>query len=58
MYNRYRAIESLAYDLRKRLSKMTRVKIGKGNIELFCKDAGSRFWNKHVLPEDLPNFEV
>ena len=58
MYNRFKAIESLAYDLRKIQNKKTRVKTGKDDIELFSKDSGSSGWKKHVLPENLPKFEI
>ena len=58
MYNRFRAVESLAYDLRKVHHKKTRVKTGKDDIELFSKDSGSSVWKKHVLPENLPKFEI
>ena len=58
MYNRFRAVESLAYDLRKVHHKKTRVKTGKDDIELFSKDSGSSVWKKHILPENLPKFEM
>ena len=56
MYDRFRAVESLAYDLRKVHNKKTRVKTGKDDLELFSKDSGSSVWKKHVLPENLPEF--
>ena len=58
MYDRFRAVESLAYDLRKVHNKRTRVKTGKDDIELFSKDSGSGVWKMHVLPENLPKFEM
>ena len=56
MYDRFRAVESLAYDLRKVHNKKTRVKTGKDDLELFSKDSGSSVWKKQVLPENLPKF--
>ena len=58
MYERYRGVESVAYDLRKRLKQKTRVKIGREDIELHTREASSTVWRKQVLPDSLPAFEM
>ena len=58
MYDRYRAVESIAYDLRKRLHQKTRVKIGRDDIELYTKEPSSSFWRRHSLPDSLPDFDL
>jgi hypothetical protein len=58
MYERYRAVESIAYDLRRRLKLKTRVKIGRNDIELNTRETASTVWRRHVLPDSLPKFEM
>ena len=58
MYERYRAVESLAYDFRKNKNQKTRVKVGKDDLELSTREAGSSVWKKQVLPDSLPKFEM
>ena len=58
MYERYRAVESMAYDMRKILKQKTRVKIGRDDIELHTREASSSGWRKQVLPNNLPKFEM
>ena len=58
MYERYRGVESVAYDLRKRLKQKTRVKIGREDIELHTREASSTVWRKQVLPDSLLEFEM
>ena len=53
MYERYRAVEYIAYDLRRRLKLKTRVKIGRSDIELNTREAASTVWRRHVLPDSL-----
>ena len=58
MYDRYRAVESMAYDIRKNLKQKTRVKIGRDDIELSTREADSTVWRWQVLPASLPRFEM
>ena len=54
MYERYRAVESIAYDFRKNKNHKTRVKVGRDDLELSTREAGSSVWKKQVLPDSLP----
>ena len=58
MYERFRAVESIAYELRKYQKQKTRVKIGRSDIELSTREPGSSVWRKQVLPNNLPKFEI
>ena len=58
MYERFRAIESIAYEIRKKLNHKTRVKIGRDDIELSTREANSSVWRMQVLPDSLPEFEM
>ena len=58
MYDRYRAVESLAYNMRKNLNHKTRVKIGKCDIELSSRETGSIYWKRHLLPNNLPEINM
>ena len=58
MYERYRAVESIAYDMRKTQKLKTRVKIGRNDIELSTREASSTVWKKQLLPDNLPKFEM
>ena len=57
MYDRYRAVESIAY-IRKKLSHKTRVKIGRKDIELSTRETGSTVWKRQALPDNLPKFDL
>jgi hypothetical protein len=58
MYDRYRAVESIAYEIRKKLSQKTRVKIGRKDIVLSTREAGSVVWKRQALPDNLPKFDL
>ena len=58
MYDRYRAVESIAYEIRKKLKHKTRVKIGRKDIELSTRETGSTVWKRHALPDNLPTFDL
>ena len=58
MYERYRAIESIAYDIRKTMRHKTRVKIGRSDIELSIRENGSTFWKRQALPYHLPKIDM
>jgi hypothetical protein len=58
MYDRYRAVESIAYEIRKKLSHKTRVKIGRNDIELSTRETGSAVWKRQALPDNLPKFDL
>ena len=57
MFDRYRAVESIAYSLRKNHGQKTRVKIGRADIELSSRDPRSTFWRRQVLPGNIPQFD-
>ena len=57
MYDRYRAIETEAYKIRKDLKLKTRVKIGRNDIEFSIRDPRSTVWKRQDLPENLPKFD-
>ena len=50
MYERYRAVESIAYEVRKNKKLKTRIRVGRDDIELSTRIAGSTPWNKQVVP--------
>ena len=54
----YRAVESIAYEMRKNLKHKTRVKIGRNDIELSIKENGSTVWKRQALPDNLPKFDL
>ena len=58
MYERYRAVESIAYDIRKTLNQKTRVKLGRNDIELHVRELGSRYWRRQTLPDNLPEIDM
>ena len=58
MYERYRAVESIAYDIRKNQKLKTRVKIGRVDIELSTREVGSTIWRRKALPDNLPKLEL
>ena len=56
MFDRYRAVESIAYTFRRELNYKTRVKISGADIELCTREPGSPVWRRQELPDNLPNF--
>ena len=58
MYDGYRAVESIAYEVRKNLKHKTRVKIGRNDIELSTRENGSSVWKRQALPDNLPKFDL
>ena len=58
MYDRYRAVESVAYEIRKNLKHKTRVKIGRNDIEPSTRETGSTVWRRQALPDHLPKFDL
>ena len=58
MYDRYRAVESIAYHIRKSVKHKTRVSIGKDDIELCTREPTSNFWRIQPLPGNLPQFDL
>ena len=53
MFERYRAIESIAYEIRKTQKLKTRVKVGRDDIELSVRESGSSAWKKQALPDQI-----
>ena len=58
MYQRFSALQTVAYNLRKCDGVKTRVKIGYCDFELSIREHGSSFWKKCQLPDNLPRIEV
>ena len=58
MYERYRAVEAIAYNMRKNQNLKTRVKVGSRDIELSTREEGCSYWRKQVLPDSLPGFDM
>ena len=58
MYDRFRAVESIAYAFRRNQNHKTRVKVGRDDLELCTREPGSSIWKKQELPENLPKFEI
>jgi hypothetical protein len=58
MYERYRAVESVAYEIRKSSQHKTRVKIGRNDIELSIRESGSTAWRRHSFPDNLPKIDL
>ena len=54
MYARFRAVESLAYTIRKEEGLKTRVKIGKTDFLLLTRDPSSPVWSRRQLPSSFP----
>ena len=57
MFDRYRAVESIAYSLRKNHGLKTRVKIGRTDIELSSRESTSTIWRRQGLPDNIPQFD-
>ena len=58
MYDRFRAVESLAYNLRQEAGLKTRVKIGRADLVLSTRDSTSSVWSNRELPRNLPEIKV
>ena len=58
MYQRFSALQSVAYNMRKNEGVKTRVKIGEIDFELSIREQGSSFWRKCQLPDNLPKIEA
>ena len=61
MYSRYRALESLAYELRQEKGLKTRVKIGKDDFILSTRDpklSPVSPWIHQILPNNLPEIAL
>ena len=58
MYNRFRAVESLGYTMRKDEGLKTRIKIGRTDFILRTRNPGSAIWTTRQLPSNLPDFET
>ena len=58
MYQRYRAVEAIAYEMRKTKKLKTRVKVGLRDIELSTREESSSYWRRQVLPDTLPEFDM
>ena len=58
MYQRFSALQTVAYKMRKNDGVKTRVKIGQSDFELSIREQGSSFWQRCVLPTDLPKIET
>ena len=57
MYARFRAVESLAYTIRKEEGLKTRVKIGKTDFLLLTRDPSSPVWSRRQLPSSFPEID-
>ena len=57
MYDRFRAVESLAYTIRKEEGLKTRVKIGRTDFKLLTRDPTSSLWVSRTLPSNLPGID-
>ena len=58
MYQRFSALQTVAYNMRKKDGVKTRVKIGHCDLELSIREQGSSFWKRCQLPENLPRIDV
>ena len=58
MYERFRGVESLAYNIRKEQGLKTRVRIGKSDFVLKTRSKNSQVWSTNQLPCTLPAIET
>ena len=58
MYDRYRAVEAIGYEIRKSVKHKTRVNIGFDDIELHTRMPNSNVWRKQPLPYGLPRIDT
>ena len=57
MYQRFSALQTVAYNMRKNDGVKTRVKVGQSDFELSIRQQGSSFWQRCQLPTHLPKIE-
>ena len=57
MYQRFSALQTVAYNMRKNDGVKTRVKIGQCDLELSIRKQGSSFWQRCHLPSNLPKID-
>ena len=58
MYERFRGVESLAYNIRKEQGLKTRVRIGKSDFVLRTRSKNSQVWSTSQLPYTLPAIQT
>ena len=58
MFDRYKAVEKCAYEIRRSVKHKTRVRVGREDIELCTKETGSSAWRRQPLPGTLPRIEM
>ena len=58
MFERFRAIQSIAYKIRKEEGLKTRVKIGQVDFQLSVRASPSSRWCLRKLPLGLPTFDL
>ena len=58
MYERYRALEGLAYKLRQEQGIKTSVKIGRTDLVLSTRDPKLSDWSYCKLPNNLPGIDL
>ena len=58
MYDRYREVEAIAYNIRQTLEHKTRVKVGLQDIELCTRLPDSGIWRRQRLPSNLPSIDL
>jgi hypothetical protein len=58
MYERYSAVETIAFEIRKSVQHKTRVKFGRDDIELSTRDPNTTVWRKQPLPSNLPKIDL
>ena len=58
MYERFRSVETLAYNIRKEQGLKTRVRIGNSDFVLRTRSKNSQVWSTSQLPCTLPAIET
>ena len=58
MYERFRGVESWAYNIRKEQGLKTRVRIGKSDFVLKTRSKNSQVWSTSQLPCTLPAIDA
>jgi hypothetical protein len=58
MFDRFRAIQSLAYTIRQEEGLKTRVKIGQTDFLLSTRSLNSSIWRPRTLPSHLPEIDL
>ena len=58
MFDRYRAVQTMAYNIRKTEGLKTRVKIGVSDFLLCTRSPTSPVWHTRSLPNDLPAIDL